>query len=198
MGCKTESLPLGSSCSKAADIQWICRKSRCLYLKGQESPFPYCFSPFLSFIYGWLCWVFVDARVLSLAAVSGGLLFNVVRRLLIAEASPVAEHRPEVLGHSTCSTHSQQLWCTGLVAPWHVGSSWPREWTHVSCIGRWILNHWTAREVPSPPFLQYTTVSHTRKFAFLLLLLFIALVFALEYKLHDGRDFYLSYIFTLA
>ena len=104
--------------------------------------------------------------MLSLAAASGGLLFNVVRRLLIAEASPVAEHRPGALGHVTCSEHSQQLWCTGSVAPWHVGSSWTREGTHVSCIGRWILNHWTTREVPSPPFLQHTTVSHTRKFPF--------------------------------
>ena len=22
------------------------------------------------------------------------------------------------------------------------GSSWPRDWTHISCIGRWILHHW--------------------------------------------------------
>ena len=22
------------------------------------------------------------------------------------------------------------------------GSSWPRDWTHISCIGRWILYHW--------------------------------------------------------
>ena len=32
------------------------------------------------------------------------------------------------------------------------GSSWPRDWTHiscVSCIGRWILNHWATREAPS-------------------------------------------------
>ena len=26
------------------------------------------------------------------------------------------------------------------------GSSQPRDWTHVSCIGRWILHHWTTRE----------------------------------------------------
>ena len=28
----------------------------------------------------------------------------------------------------------------GLVAPWHVVPSWIRDQTHVSCIGRWILN----------------------------------------------------------
>ena len=28
------------------------------------------------------------------------------------------------------------------------GSSWPRDWTCVSCIGRQILYHWAAREAP--------------------------------------------------
>ena len=36
----------------------------------------------------------------------------------------------------------------GLVAPWHVGSSQTRDQTPVPCIGWWILNHWTPREVP--------------------------------------------------
>ena len=34
----------------------------------------------------------------------------------------------------------QQL-CTGLVATWHVGSSWTGDRTHVSCIGKWVLYH---------------------------------------------------------
>jgi len=25
------------------------------------------------------------------------------------------------------------------------GSSWSREWTHISCVGRWILYHWATR-----------------------------------------------------
>ena len=29
-----------------------------------------------------------------------------------------------------------------------VGSSWTRDRTRVPCIGRWIPNHWTTREVP--------------------------------------------------
>ena len=29
-------------------------------------------------------------------------------------------------------------------------SSLTRDWTHIPCTARWILNHWTAREVPSP------------------------------------------------
>ena len=28
------------------------------------------------------------------------------------------------------------------------GSSWPRDWTWVSCLGRWILYHWVMREAP--------------------------------------------------
>ena len=41
---------------------------------------------------------------------------------------------------------AQQLWHTGLVAPQHVGSSWTRNQTGVSCIGRWILYHWATKE----------------------------------------------------
>ena len=26
------------------------------------------------------------------------------------------------------------------------GSSWPRDWTHIACIGRWIVHHWATRE----------------------------------------------------
>ena len=42
---------------------------------------------------------------------------------------------------------ARSLWCTGLVALWHVESSWPRDRTCVPCIGRQILSHWTTREV---------------------------------------------------
>ena len=41
---------------------------------------------------------------------------------------------------------AQQLWHPGFVSPWHVGSSWTRDQTCVSCIGRWILYHYTGRE----------------------------------------------------
>ena len=41
----------------------------------------------------------------------------------------------------------QVLWRTGLVALRHVGSSWIKDWTHIPCTGRWILNHWATREV---------------------------------------------------
>ena len=36
---------------------------------------------------------------------------------------------------------AQQLWCTGLVAARHEGSSQTRDQIHVSCIDRWIIYH---------------------------------------------------------
>ena len=34
----------------------------------------------------------------------------------------------------------------GSSAPWHVGSSWTRDWSNVPCITRWLLNNWTTRK----------------------------------------------------
>ena len=51
-------------------------------------------------------------------------------------------------GFSCCEVRAQWLWHMGLVAPWDVESSWTKDWTYAPCIGRWILNHWTTREVP--------------------------------------------------
>ena len=65
-----------------------------------------------------------------------------------------------LMGFSSCGMQAQQLWLTGsraqaqqlwhmgLVALWHVGSSWTRVGTCVPCIGRQILNHGATREVP--------------------------------------------------
>ena len=35
------------------------------------------------------------------------------------------------------------------------GISWPRDWTRVSCLGRWILYHWTTWEAPVLCWKQY-------------------------------------------
>ena len=40
----------------------------------------------------------------------------------------------------------QQLWHTGLAAPQHMESPWSRDQTHVPCIGRQILIHWSTKE----------------------------------------------------
>ena len=59
------------------------------------------------------------------------------------------------LGVFNCGAQTLQLWhvdytsgCVGLVAPWHVGSFPTRHQTRISCIWRWLLNHWTTKNVP--------------------------------------------------
>ena len=54
--------------------------------------------------------------------------------------------RAKQLQLAGCRVQAQQLWCMGLVAPWHVGSSQTRAQTRVPCIGRQILNHCATRE----------------------------------------------------
>ena len=51
-------------------------------------------------------------------------------------------------GAQAPDAQAQQLWLTGPVAPWHVGSSQTRARTRVPCIGRQILNHCATREAP--------------------------------------------------
>ena len=50
------------------------------------------------------------------------------------------------------------MWCMGIAAPWHVESSQTRDQTQVPCVGRWILNHWTTREVPRMGVLKDQTL----------------------------------------
>ena len=52
-------------------------------------------------------------------------------------------------GFSCCRGQAQWLWLMGLVALWHVESSQTRDWTRFPSIGRWILNPWSNREVPT-------------------------------------------------
>ena len=53
-------------------------------------------------------------------------------------------------GISSCSMRAQSTGSVavvqGLVAPRHVGSPWVRDWTRVSCLGRWILYRGATRE----------------------------------------------------
>ena len=81
-------------------------------------------------------------------------------RALAAQASVVVARglnscgmQAQQLRHTGSRAQAQQLCCTGLVAPWHVGSSQTRARTHVPCIGRQILNHCTTRKAPQQ-FLQ--------------------------------------------
>ena len=55
----------------------------------------------------------------------------------------------------TGSREQAEQWCTGFVTQWQVESSQTRDQTHISCIGRWILNHWTTRKVPPTNFDKF-------------------------------------------
>ena len=51
-------------------------------------------------------------------------------------------------GAQAPDAQAQQLWLTGFVAPWDVGSSQTRARTRAPCIGRQTLNHCATREAP--------------------------------------------------
>ena len=101
------------------------------------------------FVLFWLRWVFVAARRLSLVSASGGYSslqctgISLWWWLLLLRSTG-----SRCAGFSSCGTRAQQLWHTGLVPQWHVGSSWTRARTRVPCISRRILNHCATREAP--------------------------------------------------
>ena len=111
------------------------------------------FLEFILFIYSWLHWVFVAACGLA------GFL-QLWRAGATLHCGAWASHcggfsccRARALGAwaqqlqlAGSRVQAQQLWCVGLAAPWHVGSSRTRAQTCVPCIGRRILNHCATRE----------------------------------------------------
>ena len=104
-------------------------------------------------MYFWLRWVFVAVHGLSLVAASGSYLlwcvgFSLWWLLLLRSMGS------RCTGFSSCGTRAQQLWCMGLVALQHVGSSWTRARTCVPCIGRQIPRH---QGSPSNAFLNSTS-----------------------------------------
>ena len=92
-------------------------------------------------IYFWLHWLFGCYSWAFSSCGKWGPPLLLVCQLFTAVPFLVAEHLPWAPGF-------QYLRHTGLVALRHVGSSPTRNQTSVPCIGRWILNHWTTREVP--------------------------------------------------
>ena len=83
---------------------------------------------FIQFIYFWLRWVFIVVHGLSLVAMSGGYSslwctgFSLWWLLLVVEHRLQAR-RLQQLWLTGSRAQAQWLWHTGLVAPWHVGSS---------------------------------------------------------------------------
>ena len=100
------------------------------------------------FIYFWLHWVFIAVHRLSLVAASRGTLHCGARASHCSGFSSLQSMGSRRTGFSSCGTQAQWLWCTGLLASWHVGSSRTRARIRVPCIGRRILNHCDTREVP--------------------------------------------------
>ena len=98
-------------------------------------------------IYSWLCWVFAAAHPVTVSGAYSlwGTGFSLQWLPLLQSASP-RELRPQQLHLPGSSEQAQQLWHTGPAALWHVGFSRTRDQTCVSCIGRQILYHQTARE----------------------------------------------------
>ena len=86
-----------------------------------------------------------------LLAASRGHSLAVECRLLITAASLMQDGLSgkwaQELQLPGSRAQAQQLWCTGLVAPRHVESSWIRGGTCVPCTGRQILYHWATGEV---------------------------------------------------
>ena len=120
------------------------------------------------YIYFWLRWVFVAAHGLSLVVAGRGysLLrcagFSLQWLLLLQSTGSrcvgfSSGTRAQQLWLAGSRAQTQQLWCTGLVAPRYVGSSRTRDRTRVACIGRWILNHYATREAP---ILFYKYICH--------------------------------------
>ena len=76
---------------------------------------------------------------LSLAVQMGAAL-AAVPGLLVA-GHGIGGMQASVAVAAGLGAQAQQLWRPGLAAPRHVGSSWIRDPTCVSCTGTWVLYH---------------------------------------------------------
>ena len=116
---------------------------------------------FFFFFFSQLCWVFpycssaermVTHQLCGAWVDCGG--FSCCRAQAVgAQASVVKAHGLSSCGWWTLELRLE-LWHTGLVALWQTESSWTRDQSCVSCIGRQILIHCTTREVLGVVFID--------------------------------------------
>ena len=84
---------------------------------------------------------------LSLVAVSRDCPLAEVLGLLAVAASPAGEHRLQgVRALAAAASRLNRCGSQTCGTSRHVGSSWTRDGTRVSCTGRPILYHWATRE----------------------------------------------------
>ena len=77
--------------------------------------------------------------------------YCLIAKLCLTLCDPMECSPPDSSVHGT----SQARILKWIAISYCRGSSWPKNWTHVSCTGRWILYHWATREAheyPSPHF----------------------------------------------
>ena len=107
----------------------------------------------ISFIYFWLCWVFVAVWAFSSCSEQGWLRFCVwvfhcsgLREATVLELGQALGRVASVVTAPGPLEHRLCNWRVDLVDLRHVGSSWARVRTRVSCIGRRVLYLWATRE----------------------------------------------------
>ena len=125
-----------------------------------------------TFIYFWLCWVFVASCGISVVAESGNYSSC---SMLASHCSGFSCCRAQALEHSGLSSYgewNQQLRLSGsrvwaqylahmlIIASFMAcgilldqGLNW------CPCIARWTVNHWTTREAPKPSFFKLQLIS---------------------------------------
>ena len=113
------------------------------------SGFRSCFVEFSQMIFGWICWGESGLPVLFLCH----LRTSPSRVTLFCSTDFSLQWLILLPSMDFKEGGFQVLWCTGLVALRHEGSSWIKDWTHIPCTGRGILNHWATREVMRHLFL---------------------------------------------
>ena len=69
---------------------------------------------------------------------------------------------PWTIAHEALSVHgiSQTRILERVAISFSSGSSWPRDWTHISCIGKWILYRWATRQAFICVYIYIYTHTH--------------------------------------
>ena len=100
-------------------------------------------------INSYFIYLFIYLAVLGLRFVRGLSLVAASRGHSSSWCTGLSYCGPSRCGAQASEAQAKQLWLTGPVAPWHVGSFQTRARTRVPCIGRQILNHCATREALS-------------------------------------------------